>query len=109
MKATMWGAAAVIAAALTAGGCATQGGDPSGYLSSAESVSEVRIGKSTTKDVEQLFGKPASVVRDSRRGWDQWEYRVFQSGRRSTVWLSFSGDGVVREVVQLRDWERTGS
>jgi len=102
MKVTTWTAAAAFAAALLAGGCATQGG-PAGHLSSTEDVVKIQAGKTTAREVEQLLGAPVDRQRDAGRGVEWWEYQVRDSLRRITVWVGVGGDGVVREVVQRRE------
>lgn len=90
--------ATMLAAVLVAGSASAQG---DGYLRSTDNVARIQFGKSTSKEVLDLLGKPVSMSRNTRRGWDQWEYRVFAYGERSTLWISLSDDGVVREVLQL--------
>ncbi len=90
--------AVMLAATQLAGNAAAQSGD---YLKSTENVAKIRTGQTTGNEVEALLGKSIRMTRNSRRGWDQWEYRVFSYGERSTLWISLSDDGVVREVLQL--------
>ncbi len=100
--------AAVIAVALTMNGCTAPGNRPDGYLSTGENIAKIQAGKTTGKEVEQLLGAPLRVVPDGRRGWDYWEYRVYEWPRRK-LWIGISGDGVVRDVVQLIERERPGT
>jgi len=86
----------------------TASAQDTGYLKSTEKVANIRIGQSTIKEVEDLLGKPFGIERNSRRSWNEWEYRVFAYGQRSSLWISFSDDGIVRDVVQLQE-KRMGS
>ncbi len=99
MNARMMMTAVMLAAAQLAGNAAAQGD----YLKSTENVAKIRTGQTTGTEVEALLGKSIRVTRNSRRGWDQWEYRVFAYGERGTLWISLSDDGVVREVLQLME------
>lgn len=74
--------ATMLAAALAAGGAAAQGCE---FLTTTENVARIQVGKSTSKEVQDLLGKPASVTRNARHGWDQWEYPVLTYGQRSTL------------------------
>jgi hypothetical protein len=93
-------AAMFAASAFSAGPVASQGNL---YLKSTESLAKVRVGQTTGKEVEALIGPAMRITRNSRREWNQWEYRVFAYGQRSTLWISLSDDGVVREVVELQE------
>ena len=99
--------AAVLAAALVALAGAAPG--YANYLATTAEVAKIRVGATTSKQVEALLGKPASVARDSRRGLDSWEYRGFEYAQRGSLWISFSSDGVVREVIQLRQKSAPGA
>jgi hypothetical protein len=103
MRATRWTLAAALAAAVLAGGCATEGKGPTGHLASTENLARIQSGKTTGKEVEQLLGAPYARQRDAGRGLEWWEYQVRDSLRRITVWVGVGGDGVVREVMQRRE------
>ena len=78
-------------------------------LRSLENVAKIRVGTTTVKEVQDLLGEPNSTRRDSRRGWNALEYRVFMYGESSVLWVSVSQDGVVREVIQLAQKRSSGS
>jgi hypothetical protein len=63
-------------------------------------------GASTKDDVLKLFGPPGrqGYLTLSQREWWQYKYQDYQDLR--ILYVQFSGDGVVREVLDLRDLER---
>lgn len=54
------------------GGCATNYGNPS--IADEKKVAAIEVGKSTTKDVETLLGKP-SYVQTEEGGEQVWTYQ----------------------------------
>jgi hypothetical protein len=67
-------------------------------------VRKVHIGTSTMNDVRELFGPPHEITRLNRLKRTVWEYRMFDNPVAWLVYVQFSDDGVVREVLQLRDF-----
>ncbi len=59
----------------------------------------------TKKEVSDLLGPPARQGRIDRQNRDWWEYRYRQMSDLRVVWVQFSYDGVVREMLDMRDWE----
>ncbi len=92
--------AAMLAAALAAGSVAAQMRDS---RKMTESVAQIQIGKSNSKDVEVLLGKPDKVTRNNRKSHNEWGYSIYADGQRGTLWVMMSDDGVVREVFQVMD------
>ena len=62
-------------------------------------------GTSTRKEVSELLGPPGKVGRLERQQRDWWEYRYANLGPR-ILFVQFSDDGVVREMVDVPDEER---
>jgi hypothetical protein len=60
---------------------------------------------STKKEVNELLGPPGKEGRLERQQRDWWEYRYANIGPR-IVFVQFSDDGVVREMLDLADEER---
>ena len=87
-------------AAFVAGSAAAQMRDSWKTL---ESVAKIQLGKSNSKDVEALLGKPDKVTRNNRKSQTEWGYSIYDDGRRGTLWIMTTDDGVVREVLQLMD------
>src|SRR5712692_2240501 len=93
MKSKIGAVGVAFVAALMMAGCAVPGERLDGYLSTTENVIKIQVGKTTSKETEQLLGAPVRVTHDGRRNWDYWEYRVYRQGARSTLWIGISIDG----------------
>ena len=59
----------------------------------------------TRKEVNELLGPPGKVGRLERQQREWWEYR-YAYGYPRIVYVQFSDDGVVREMVDVADDER---
>ena len=85
---------------------------PDGVMKSIEqrlvrqNMSKIVAGVSTMKDVRELLGPPGSDGRLERQARTWWEYKYLDYDRRRIIWVQYSDDGVVREVVDLIDHER---
>jgi len=85
---------------------------PDGVMKSIEqrlvrsNLQYVLAGTSTMKDVRDLFGPPVGSGRMDRQARIWWEYKYEEDSLRRIVWVQFSDDGVVREVIDSTDWER---
>jgi hypothetical protein len=85
-------AAAACALALTAAA--------NGYIESNEKAAQVRVGTTTSKDLEAMFGVPLRKLRFGQR--DVWEYEVPDGGpTRAILSITLQG-GVVRDVARIR-------
>ncbi len=68
-------------------------------------------GQTTTKETRELFGPPWRIIRFERQQRDVWDYRMYNSVQVEYILsVQFSGDGLVREVLFMRDqrYERDG-
>ncbi len=66
-------------------------------------VQKLKPGGSTREDVSELFGPPFVVSSLTRLQREVWEYQFFDEAFiRRKLWMQFSGDGVLREVLQMR-------
>lgn len=84
---------------------------PDGLLQSIEQrLTRENIGKlvadtSTAEDVRVLFGPPGSVGYLPLKPREWWEYKYLDYQDRRILWVQFSPhDGIVREVLDMRDW-----
>jgi len=68
-------------------------------------LAKLAAGTSTRQDVLALFGLPRSISRMHRQQRDAWEYRYMDYQEYRVIWVQFSYDGIVREVIDLRDWD----
>lgn len=57
----------------------------------------------TKKEVSELLGPPGRQGRFERQKRDWWEYRYRQAPDYRVVWVQFSDDGVVREMMDMLD------
>lgn len=59
------------------------------------------------EEVRELLGPPLSVSRLPRQQRNVWEYPWRHAVRELRVlWVQFSDDGIVREAVEMHDYER---
>lgn len=74
-----------------------------------EYIAKIAPGRSRAEDVRDLLGPPWSTDRLPRLMRDVWSYPMLGSPYRKVLYIQFSGDGVVREVIVMNDpWrERT--
>jgi len=84
---------------------------PDGVMKSIEqrlerqNLKRITAGTSTMKDVRELFGPPGRAGRLPRQGREWWEYKYRDYEERRIIWVQFSDDGIVREVLDMLDWE----
>ena len=57
----------------------------------------------TQKEVRELFGPPANTVHFDRQQREVWSYRYYPDHERRVIYVQFSDDGVVREVMDMID------
>ncbi|MGH8706334.1 MAG: hypothetical protein ACREUO_13060 [Burkholderiales bacterium] len=67
-----------------------------------ENVKKVAAGASTKQDVRELFGPPFVVSGLPRLKREVWEYQLLEVDFKWKLWVQFSDDGIVREVLQMR-------
>jgi hypothetical protein len=67
-----------------------------------ENVSKVAANTWTKKEVRELFGPPFLVSSLPRLQRETWEYQLLEVDFKWKLWVQFSSDGVVREVLQVR-------
>lgn len=74
-----------------------------------EYIDRLRRDSWTTKEVRALLGPPVEIVRFERMQRDVWTYRWKEFTDYWELDVQFSYDGVVREVLNLREYVGTGS
>lgn len=85
-------------------GCAATSG---GQGPSAEDLARLVAGVSTTAEVRALLGPPLRVSRLDRQQREVWSYRRYVDPFDDRhVSVQFSPDGIVREVLVLKDYNR---
>ena len=69
-----------------------------------ENMHKLAQGSTTAKDVRELLGPPWRTSRLERQQREVWEYSMYNaSGFEYYLYVQFSGDNIVREVLLLRD------
>jgi outer membrane protein assembly factor BamE (lipoprotein component of BamABCDE complex) len=98
--------ACLLAIALLSG-CASVEGNAGGQGPSMADLAKLHAGTTTAADVKSLLGPPLHVTRFDRQGRDVWEYRRYNDPMDEYhIAVQFSADGVVREVLVLKDYSR---
>jgi hypothetical protein len=70
----------------------------------AENVMKLRLGAMSARDVRALLGPPWRVSYLDRQQREVWEYTLYSADQKeSFLYTQFSSDGVLREVLLLRD------
>jgi len=86
-------------------GCASPGAGGQGP--STQDLARLSVGKTTAAEVKSALGPPRRVTRFDRMDRDVWEYRRYNDPTdERLVAVQFSSDGVVREVLVLKDYNR---
>jgi hypothetical protein len=71
-----------------------------GFIESREKAAQIRVGSTTPKDLEGMFGAPLRKLRFGQR--DVWEYETPDGGpTRAIISISIEG-GLVRDVARIR-------
>mgnify|MGYP001581338933 CR=1 FL=1 len=92
--------------------CRCVTGGPGGVMKSIEqrlvrsNLKYIFAGTSTMKDVRDLFGPPGNSGRIERQARTWWEYKYVDYDMRRIIWVQYSDDGIVREVLDMTDPER---
>lgn len=67
-------------------------------------VARLVAGASTTKEVREIFGPPNRAFRNERQQREIWEYLYYNPIQIPFIfYVQASADGIVREVVTIRD------
>jgi len=69
-----------------------------------QNIAKVAAG-AQAKEVRELLGPPFRAVRMERMQRDVWEYPWREVEDRRILWVQFSNDGQVREVIEMHDYE----
>jgi outer membrane protein assembly factor BamE (lipoprotein component of BamABCDE complex) len=70
-----------------------------------ENMATLQIGVTTRADVRGLLGPPYSTTYFERQKRDVWGYKYRRVAERRMLWVRFSDDGVVREVLDAIDYD----
>lgn len=97
MRLRKWLIAAL--AALFTGGAFAFGG---GRIDSLASLDRIKPGVTTVQQVREMFGPPARSQSFPKRGIDAIEYEARDYTDRYIISISYGSDGIVREVLRMR-------
>jgi len=70
-----------------------------------ENIAKLEIGVSTQQSVRALFGPPYDTTYFDRLQREVWGYKYRVVAERMVLYVRFSDDGVVREVLKSIDWD----
>ena len=80
-------------------GSALAGG---GRVESLDLLDKIRPGVTTAQQVRELLGPPANTMPFPARGLDSLEYEARDYSDQLVISISIGSDGIVREVMRLR-------
>ena len=70
-----------------------------------ENLRKLVAGTTTVQQTRELLGPPWLVTRNDRMQRNVWSYKMYNLvDIEHTLHVQFSDDGLVREVLMLRDW-----
>jgi len=74
-----------------------------GYIKDSSLLDKIQVGVTTSKQVTEILGPPASVSNYPRRGIDDWNYTMREEFSKYPVGITISidGGGIVRNVQRL--------
>jgi hypothetical protein len=84
---------------------------PDGLLRSLEqtltpaNIGRLQTDKTTKDEVRELLGPPYRITREPLKPYDVWEYPWRNVSERRILWVSFSDDGIARDVIEMHDFE----
>jgi outer membrane protein assembly factor BamE (lipoprotein component of BamABCDE complex) len=87
-------------------GCASAN-NAGGQGPSETDLAKLSAGKTTADEVKALLGPPQRMSRFDRMDRNVWEYRRYNDPMdEKHISVQFSADGIVREVVVVKDYNR---
>ena len=70
-----------------------------------ENAMKLVVGTTTAGEVRELLGPPGLVSHYPRQERHVWEYKWINVEDKRVLWVQFSDDWIVREVVNMHDYE----
>lgn len=97
----------LLTALLALTGCASVDSRSGGQGPSGADLARIQTGVTTAGDVKAILGPPVRTTRYDRQQRDVWEYRRYEDPfNEYHIAVQFSSDGLVREVVTVKDLNR---
>jgi len=88
---------------------------PDGVMRSSEqlltqqNIARLTRDATTREQARVIVGPPWEVSRLERQQRDVWEYYMFHNFDEYFLYLQFSYDGILREVIMLKDYKPSGA
>ena len=73
-------------------------------LLTLENINALVSGSTTRAEVRDRFGPPGPISRFPLSEREVWEYKWQYYNEMRVLWVHFSGDGILREVINMRDF-----
>jgi hypothetical protein len=70
-----------------------------------DNIRAIQVDATTKDQVRERLGPPYRVTRAPFKPYDVWEYWWRNVEDRRILWISFSDDGIVREVLEMHDYQ----
>lgn len=67
-------------------------------------IARLELNATTREQVRELIGPPYRSARAAFKPLDVWEYPWLEITDKRILWISFSDDGVAREIIEMRDF-----
>jgi hypothetical protein len=67
-------------------------------------IARLELNATARDQVRELIGPPYRIARAALKPLDVWEYPWLEITDKRILWISFSGDGVAREIIEMRDF-----
>jgi hypothetical protein len=68
-------------------------------------ISRIAVNSTTADQLRDLLGPPYRSVRLAFKPYDVWEYPWRLAEEKRILWVSLSDDGIVRDVLEIHDFE----
>ncbi len=68
-----------------------------------EIIAKINVGVTTAQQVRELLGPSLTHTTLPWKGRDVWEYKMGDVAMPYVLWVQFSADGIVREVIKMTD------
>lgn len=103
MRTRKWSAIGMFALGLLLTGRIAFGG---GYIMPPELLDKIQIGVTTSKQVTEILGPPASISQYPRRGVEDWNYTTLEnfSKKKTGISIEIDGSGIVRNVIRIIEY-----
>jgi hypothetical protein len=101
MRRGKWRAIGMFALGLLLAGGHAYGSN--GYIMPPELLDKIQIGVTTSKQVSEILGPPASISQFPRRGVETWNYSTLEqfNKKKTGISIEIDGGGIVRNIIKV--------